>query len=352
MKFSTISFLNPKITQFGIDLSDISIKIAQLKKTKKGYALSSFGRKEIAKGLIEEGEIKNEEKLVETIKEAVKEVKGETIKTPYCAASLPETESFVEVIRMPAMEKKEMAEAIKWEIEAHIPLSQEEIYYDWQIIGREPDHFDVIVGALPKKTVDPYLDVLIKAGLKPMAFEIESIATARTLIKKGESGAFLVIDIGAKKTSLAIASNKSIFFTTSISFSNISFTAALADSLNISFEEAKKIKMEKGLDDLDPKSRIFQTARLHFAELIAKIKECLDYYTDRCSASRKEKIDKIMICGGGANLSGLALFLSRELEMPAEIGNPLANVELINSVIKIPEEELSSYATALGLALE
>ena len=59
-----------------------------------------------------------------------------------------------------------------------------------------------------------------------------------------------------------------------------------------------------------------------------------------------------MICGGGANLSGLALFLSRELEMPAEIGNPLANVELINSVIKIPEEELSSYATALGLALE
>jgi len=73
MKFSSISFLNPKITQFGIDLSDISIKIAQLKKTKKGYALSSFGRKEIAKGLIEEGEIKNEEKLVQLQRQVSKE---------------------------------------------------------------------------------------------------------------------------------------------------------------------------------------------------------------------------------------------------------------------------------------
>lgn len=352
MKLPTASLLNPKITHFGIDLSDISIKIAFLDRTKKGFALSSFGRKEIEKGLIEEGEIKNKEKLVETIKEVVKEIQGEPLRTRYCSASLPETESFVEIIRLPLMEKKEISEAIKWEIEAHIPLPQEEIYYDWQIISRESDHLDVIVGALPKKTVDPYLDALTEAGLKPSSFEIESIATARALIKKEEKGAFLIVDIGAKKTSLAIASGKSVYFTTSISFSNSSFVSALADSLNVSLEEAKKIKMEKGLDGLDPQSRIFQTAQLHFAEFVSKIKECLGYYDDRCQVSRKEKIEKIIICGGGANLSGLALFLSRELELAAEIGNPLANARLIPESMKIPEEQLTSYATALGLALE
>jgi len=246
------NFLNPKIQGFGIDLSDLSIKIVNLKKKGNDLELVSFGRQEIPVGLIENGGIKKEGELIEIIKKSVKEVKGETLKTKYCVVSLPETESFVRLVSLPLMKKEEVAEAIKWEIEANIPLGLPEIYYDWRVVdlaAGHQDHLDVLIGVLPKKTVDPYLNVLKKANLKPLAFEIESLAIARALVPNGCcEKTLLLIDIGAKKTSLVIFSGQTVYFTASLPISNSSIIATLSEKIKIDVAKAKQIKIEQGLD--------------------------------------------------------------------------------------------------------
>ena len=354
------NFLNPKIQGFGLDLSDLSIKIARLKKRGSVFYLTSFGRQEIKEGLIENGEIKKEEELIKVIKEAIQRVKGEPLKTKYCIASLPETVSFVQVIKMPLMDEEELSEAIKWELEAHIPLSKDEIYYDWQIIDDgakiQKDHLDVLVGVLPKKTVDPYLAVLKKAGLKPLAFEIEPIATARALIKNGCSDSpVIIIDLGAKRTGFLIFYGQAIYFTTALPICNSSLVDILSQNLNIDRAKALKIKLKVGLNIKHPKSRIYQALNVPLLDMAEKIKNYIEFYNEHLMPlpGNGKNIAKIIFCGGGAMLSGLTEFLSKELKMPVEIGNPWVNIcaNPADEIPKFNQNESLSFTTAFGLSL-
>ncbi len=358
-----LEFLNPKICGFGIDLSDLSIKIVNLKKAGDEFALASFCRQEIPEGAIDQGEIKKEEDLIGTIKEAVKNIKGEPLKTRYCIVSLPETVSFVRMVKMPLMNKEELAEAIKWELEAQIPLSREEIYYDWQIIEQSPsvslvhqaDHLDVLIGVLPKKTVEPYLEVLKKAGLRPSIFEIEPVAPARALLKDGLAPEpLMTIAFGAKRTSLLIFSGQTIFFTTSLPFSNNSVIENLSEKLNIGKDQALKIKLETGLNFGQPQSDVFRALEPSLNELAQKIQSYVDFYQEHIPVpdGAKSKISKILLCGGGANLDGLPEFLSNNLKMAIEIGNPWINIfKKPKEISGLPPSESLAYTTALGLAL-
>lgn len=354
------NFLNQKIQGFGIDLSDLSVKIVNLKKNGSGFRLASFGRQEIPAGLIEEGEIKKGEELIEILKKTVSEVKGEPIKTDYCVVSLPETESFVRLVHLPMMANEEVAEAIKWEIEANIPMALPEIYYDWHIIDSaegKKDHLDILIGVLPKKTVDPYLSVLKKAGLKPFIFEIESLAIARALIPSGCCDQpLLIVDFGAKKTSLVIFSGKTVYFTASLPISNTSIISVLSEKLNISLAEAKKIKIEQGLDYKNLTGPIMQALSPALNEMAAKIKAYMDYYQEHCPPSsevQSSTINQIILCGGGANFEGLLDFLSAKLNLTASLGNPWINVfkEAPGDIPGLPLSEASSFTTAIGLAI-
>ena len=205
---------------FGLDISDSSLKIAQLKKRRKFFELRSYNRVSLPEGLIEEGVIKNKDKLIETIEKLISNIKGESLKTPYVVCSLPEQHGFIKVIRLPLMNLDEVHQAIKWEAEANIPFSLDEVYLSWQVIPSEKkiDHLNVLISAAPKNLVDKYLEALRGAGLEPVVFEIESVATVRSLIKdEFASKPVLIIDLGFNRTSFIIFSGRSIQFTNSIS---------------------------------------------------------------------------------------------------------------------------------------
>ena len=159
-----LEYLNLKTEAFGLDISDLSLKIIKLKKgTYRGtraFNLASFGESEIKPGIIKKGEIKDEERLAETIKEAIKKVKGEKLKTKYVVASLPEEKAFLQVIQMPKMTEDDLKSAVIYEAENYIPLPIEEVYLDSQIVPplhNHLDHYDVLINALPRKTIDYYL---------------------------------------------------------------------------------------------------------------------------------------------------------------------------------------------------
>ena len=75
--------LTLKPETFGLDISDLSLKIIKLKKRGKTFDLVSFGEEEIKPGIIKSGEIRDEEKLAEIIKESLKKVQGKKLKAKY-----------------------------------------------------------------------------------------------------------------------------------------------------------------------------------------------------------------------------------------------------------------------------
>lgn len=369
-----MNYLTLKPEAFGLDISDLSLKIVKLKKKGAAFDLASFGETIIPSGIIKEGEIKDEKKLAEIIKEAIKKVKGERLKTKYVVASLPEEKTFLQVIQMPRLSEEDLKSAVIYEAENYIPIPIEQVYLDSQTVSPQDnhsDHCDVSVVALPKRTVDPYLSSLKLAGLKPKAFEIESQAISRALIKNEVAASpILIIDLGANRTSFVIFYGSSLRFTSSIPTSGQSFTQIISKNLGVRASEAEKFKIKYGLEGKfklevkDEKTKIkkergkiFEALTPALVDLVEQIKICLDYYQTHAFHEHLppdgKGVSKILLCGGGANLKGFPELISLELKIPVELGNPWINILAKDQkeTFRLSFEESLRYATALGLAL-
>jgi len=358
-----LEFLTLRPKAFGLDISDLSLKIIKLEKKRGSLGLSFFGEQTIKPGIIKEGEIKDEKALVENIEKALSKVKGKKLKTKYVIASLPEEKAFLQVIQMPRMSAEDLKSAVIYEAENYIPLPIEEVYLSSQIIPpvyNHLDHLDVLIAALPKKTVDSYVSCLKKAGLAPTVLEIESQAIARALVKNGVSPTpLLLIDFGATRTSFIVFSGYSLRFTSSIPVSSQSFTEAISKILKIDIKEAEKLKMKYGLGTEDKKEgkEIFEAITPPLTDLIEQIQKHLSFYQTHARHEHLPPDGKgvkgILLCGGGANLKGLTDFLSSELKIPVSLGNPWINIlpKPLKEVPELPYRESLRYTTALGLAL-
>lgn len=352
-------FLNPKIDAFGIDISDLSIKIAKLEKKRGGFVLASFGRQNIPDGVIDMGEIKKESDLISVIRSAVRDVEGEPLKTNYVICSLPEQEAFIRVIQLPRMEQSELRQAVKWELEAHIPLKIDDVYFDYFIVkpvSNHIDHIDVLIGALPKKIVDDYVDVLKKSGLGIKAMEIESVATARSLVERGfSSESILIIDLGWRRTSFTIFSGRAPRLTSSSQISNYYLIKVLAENLKLDIEAAKRLKFEIGLEDEKFGGKITKALEASLSILVGEIKKYIEFYESHATHEHGAggRVQEIILCGGGANLAGLSVFLSKKTGLSVRLGNPWINIftEPLKEVPPISYNESLGYTTALGLAL-
>lgn len=358
MQFLT---LKPKI--FGLDINDLSLKIINLKKRRGVFNLASFNKVEIEPGIIEEGVIQNEEALVKIIKTALKTVKGKKLKTKYVVVSLPEEKSFLQIIQMPRMKEEELKSALLFEAGNYIPLSVDDVYLDFQIITPFKDGFknlDVLIIAMPKKIVDSYVSCLKKAGLIPCALEIESQAITRALVKNETSPCPLVlIDFGGSNADFVVFCGNSIRFTCSIPISSRQLTTAISQSLGVDFNEAEKLKMQYDLrgKEKDKKSKeISDAINSILDDLAEQIKKYLKFYQEHMFYEHLEpntKIEKIFLCGGGANLKGLSEFLSKKLDIPTELGNPWINFPSKKENKSLPTvyKNSLSFTTAIGLAL-
>ena len=372
------NFLNLKPEAFGLDFSDLSLKIIKLEKKGGGFALASYGEIPLKPGIIKKGEVKDEKLLVKVIQKLINSVKGKKINSKYVVASLPEEKAFLQVIEMPRIPREDVKSAVIYEAENYIPLPIEEVYLDSQIIKPahnhlpehsegwrrtnvlRPDHYDVLIAALPKKTIDPYIKCLKMAGLKPLALEVESLAISRALIKEETTvSPFLIIDLGETRTGFAIFSGHSLRFTLSIPVSAQKFTEAIARSLEIDLNKAEKLKIKYGLERKTKEGKqIFDALIPPLTDLVEQIKRGIDYHNthsrhEHLSPDEKE-IKKVLLCGGGAMLKGLTDFLSQSLNLPVEFGNPWVNISSKGQkeISQLSKEQLVKYTSAIGLALK
>lgn len=354
LEFSTL-----KPEAFGLDISNLSLKIVKLKKEGKFLGLSCFGETKLRPGIIEQGEIKDEKALSKFIREGIDKVEGEALRTKYVVADLPEEKAFLDVIQMPKMKEEELEKAIQFEAENYVPLPIDEVYLDFQIVHplhNHLDHLDVLIAALPKKIVDPYVGALKMAGLKPKALEIESQAIVQCLIKQNTAARpVLLIDIGLTRASFVIFSGHVLRFTSTIPFSSQIFDKAISKTLKVDLKKAEKLKIKQGIKN--QKGEVFKALIPCLTDLIEQIKRCIAYYQSHAKHQHLppngKGVAEIKLCGGVANLPGLPEFLTQELKIPVQRGNPWINILAPGrkQLPQLPSEEALRYTTALGLAL-
>ena len=352
-------FLDLKFKAFGLDINDSSIKIARLGRNKKGPCIDSFAELKIGDGLITNGVVNKEDSLVKLIKAACAKVRGKKLGTKYVVCSLPEEESFLQVIQMPKMDEEELRSAISFEVENHIPLTTDQVYFDFQTITpteSSSDHCDVLIIAMAKKTVDIYLSCVKRAGLIPIALEIESQSISRALIKNEVcEQPVVILDIGQNNTDFVVFSGRSTRFTYSIPISSSQFTDAISKSLKTTPEKAERLKLKHGISEngKGEEKKVLMALWPILDEFVSNIKKHIDFYQEHAlheHLSSKKGVQKIILCGGGANLKGLPTFLSQRLGVIVEVGDPFINLGTGPRGGEVSKIDFPSFAACLGLA--
>lgn len=354
-----MSFLQKKIFSlfpqpFGLDLSDLSIKAVWLEREGKKEFVSAYGSVPLPSGAVVDGEIIQEAPVIDAIHDLLQKTVPKPIHTREVICSLPETKAFLRIIGLPVMKTEEVQEAIKWEIEANIPLTLDQVYYDYQILDRklvkESGKMSVLVVAVARSMVDQFSEVLGRAGLQVAGLETESIAQARSLLsEREEDKTRLIVDIGDRRTSFLVAIGNTPCFTSSIPLSSQMITDAISKEMKISFTEAEAMKIKYGLGSLAVQSPLFKAAQPILESFAVEIDRSINFFLSNLAYS--PSIDSLVLCGGGSNMRGLLPYLTKRLNQPIEFGNPWVNVRLGKRLPPIDRNRSVQFSTAIGLAL-
>lgn len=330
----------------GLDISDVSLRFAELIETRDGFSIGRFGEHAIPRGVIESGEVKKPAEL-RTIFQDIKKQYG----LEYVSVALPEEKAYLFELKLPTMKYNEVRGAIEFSLEEHVPLKASEAIFDYEILKETESALYVTVSATPRTLVDGYLEAFSESGITPVVFEIETQSVARAVIPEGDKKSYLIVDFGEMRTGITIVSEEVVQFALTVSVGSGLLTDAIAKIKNVTHEEAEKIKREKGIS---PEGEMFATLTPSVALVRDEVVRHLSYWQthDDDYGKKRPIIEKVYLCGGGANLVGIVEFLSGGLSIPVEPANAFANINRLDTYVPpISFDDSLRYTTSLGLAL-
>lgn len=332
-----------------IDISDQSIKYGELVSTSSGLNLGRYGQVKIPEGAIISGKIEKPKLLVETLK-SLKEQE----KITFIRVSLPEEQMYLFNILLPVLPYKEIRETILLQLEEHIPITANEAVFDYEIAKVKGAQMVVQVLATSISLIESYLSVFSQSGLVPVSFELEAQATARAVCDPTLTTATMIVDFGETRTGISIEHEGRVYFTSTFDMGGKVLTDMIAKNFNISFEEAEKMKKSYGIKASGKENEIFPVILSGLSVLRDELEKDLQYWHNHLGEDGEPhpEITKIILCGGDANLAGIAEYLGGSLKISVEPSNSWRNIVDINNYVpEMPFEESLSYTTVLGLAL-
>lgn len=355
----------------GLDISPLSLKLVQFNKKRGKIRIQALDKIDLPSGLIVGGEIKNKPELIKILKEFIAKPKYGRVTSDRAIVCLPETRTFVKLIEV-ERGPNNLSDIMEAEIEKNVPMLMDEIYYDWQVIERRKDSYSVLIGAAPRKIVDEYNVLFNEVELLVEAMEIEPLSLTRSLLKEESPGFaggydknYILIDMGATRTSLVFYSRNTILFTISLAISGEKITNDIAETLKITREQAEKAKVLCGLDEERAEGVIGKILFQTITELNAKINEGIKYYENYYSA--RGPLSQIILCGGGANIRGIAQIISQAAKIGTQKGDSLINLNEPDKALELfgkifsgssevdsqntPRDHSLIFTTAIGLGL-
>ena len=351
---------------FAIDFGSRSIKVAKLQKISDSYELVNYGITLTPEGAITNGEIFNPIAVADVLTDLLSDI---GIRDNKAIIAITGQKVIVREVVFPLMEDKELMAGVMWEAPKYVPYDLDESIIDAEKVEEfvEKDGnkmMRVLLVAAPKSIIQPYMEVLKKARIKPKIIDIVSSANIRAFEnnlsdKKEEEQESSIIDIilsiGASNTNLTLVGKGNLKFTRDILVGGNDITKALAKSLNISFDEAEKLKRETKIvlgTEAEEENKIESEKIIVkiLNQITKEVRKSLSYYKTQ---SQKVKYNKMILSGGCANIDNIKEYLSEQFEIPVIIGNPLEGIKIDERVfdIKRMKKIKDTLATVIGLAM-
>ena len=226
----------------GLDIGSSSIKAVELKSTKAGYELVSFGTESLAQDTVVDGAIMDAPQVANAIS---KIFDSEKIKTKNVATSVSGHSVIVKRVPLPLMTEEELYERIPSEASQHIPFDIADVNLSYQLLESMDAQMDVLLVAVKKDKILNHTNVLAQAGKTPVVVDIDAFALQNCFEVNYEPDAgqtVALLNIGASVMNINIVRGGIPLFTRDVSVGGNQFTDALQKELDLSYEDAERLK--------------------------------------------------------------------------------------------------------------
>jgi len=342
----------------GVDIGSTSIKVCQLKETRRGLSLMRFGYQQLSPQVIVDGQIMDSGVVVESLQRLFQDNK---IRQRECAVSVSGQSVIHRKITVPMMTEAELEEQIQWEAEQHIPFDIKDVQVDYQVLRRRADasQMDLLLVAAKRDQISDYAQLAKSAKLKPIVCDIDAF-TVQNLFEYSrglpQDQTIAILNVGGSLSSLNIVANGVSQFTREIANGGNVITEEIQKALNVPHNQAEAYKCGGSADPNDPyrqgmvPQQVVEIIEAVCDSIAAEIQRSLDFFM---ATSGDAEISRIFVTGGTANLAALGQSIERRARIAVEVWSPMEKVTIEGKLVDaaLLQTRAAQLPVALGLAL-
>ncbi len=316
----------------GVDISTTSVKVVQLQRRSRFFALKAYAILPLASGLVVDRSVTDAEAVGDTIRQALKTA---GISSKLAVTALSGSAVITKIIDMDAkLGDNEREAQIRLDADQYIPYPLDEVNLDFEVLDKSdinPQQVQVLLAASRSENVEQRVEILSMAGLTTKIVDVESHAIERafalmvdTLPRTPELVA--LVDIGHTQMTLYIAKDGKFVYSREQIFGGAQLTEAIQARYGMSYDEATISKKEQSLPD-----DYFGEVLTPFIDnVIQQITRSLQFYY---SSSHYNNVDHIVLCGGTSVIPGLARMVEDKLDTTVSIANPFINMSINSKIL-------------------
>jgi type IV pilus assembly protein PilM len=338
----------------GLDITTSSIKLIELTMSGGQYRVESYAAEPAPANSINEKAIVDAAAVGDAIRRAVKRSGA---RAREAAVAISGDAAITKVIQMPrTLSESELEGQVEMQADQYIPFPMDEVSFDFEVIGpseKDPDMLDVLLVATRSENVEQRVAACTAAGLTARLVDVEAFAlenACRLLTHQMPDGGLnrviAVIDFGASSTTFSVLRDLKVIYTRDFAFGGQQLTEEIMRTYGLSMEEAGRTKKEGGL----PGNYEQEVLGPFIDDMCQQVSRSLQFFL--ASGAGREQPEQLLICGGCANIPGVADVIKSRVGIEAERGDPLGQMKISSRAkAQAVKKDATALLTACGLAL-
>ncbi len=230
--------------------------------------------------------------------------------TDHVICSLPGDRLSSRRLTFPFRDGRRLSQAVPFEVEAQLPFDLDDAFVDWERVGGDRQHSEVLATVAPRAEVVKTLRLLREADLEPRVIEADGLVLGNLAALIPLPGTRLLLDLGHRKTTLSLSLDGRVVSTRTVQLAGLALTRALARERGCSEAEAERQKCEAGIFG-DGATAASPGALAVLDRLVREIVRTLSALEPLLGGPAVARLDEITLLGGTARLPQIDAHLAQ-----------------------------------------
>ncbi|NLN07157.1 MAG: type IV pilus assembly protein PilM [Firmicutes bacterium] len=324
----------------GVELDSRMLRAVEVKGKSSKPCVVGAGRVQVPEGAVSDGVVNDANAVGKALQKLWQEAK---LGSRRVALGIFNRSVLVRMITFSRLPEEKLKKALHLQAGEYLPVPVSQMVLDFAVVGSVDNERlnEVLLVAAGREELTAGLQALLHGKLAPVVVDASPLALPRILPPAKRQGTTAIVDLAKGTSSIVIAANGMPRFARMLP---VSLQQCLKSLGVATGGNGRHVKFVAAAAEKNTEEDVYVR---HWSKMVAReIKISLGYYVRH---DRFREVDRLVLSGRGAGVTGLASLLQEELQLPTEVAVPQAAVSVQGELsVDLSQPE---FAVSMGLAL-